>query len=225
MTSTLDAVQSARAHIAHIGRLLFDRRLTDAAGGNISVRVGDVVCISPRYSGSQRQWQLDPDDVLVVDKAGNVLEGEGVVSRESRVHLKLHTEFADAGTAVIHAHPRHLLVFCTMAQPMPPVMEATRKFGITPVAEYAPAHSPKLAEHVAAQLRGREAIIRKHAAAVIAPWHGLFLMGKDLDFAFDAVERLENNAYCMLMGAQWMGKEAFTALNAHMESIISNFTE
>ena len=37
-------------------------------------------------------------------------------------------------------------------------------------------------------------------SGVIAPWHGLFLMGKELNAAFDAVERFNTNAYCILMG-------------------------
>ena len=44
--------------------MVFERHLTDAAGGNISVRVGDSVCITPRYSGSRRHWQLQPNQVL-----------------------------------------------------------------------------------------------------------------------------------------------------------------
>jgi L-fuculose-phosphate aldolase len=192
-------INEAREHIAEIGAFLFDRQLTDAAGGNISVRVGDFVCISPRYSGSKRQWQLKPEDVLVADLNRNILEGSGQISRESNVHFKLHTEFREAGTAVIHAHPKNLLVFAALSKPMPPVLEATRKFGEVKVVEYAPAHSPVLAENVAGALRGQEKRISKHAAGVLAPWHGLFLMGKDLDAAFDAVERFDTNAYIILM--------------------------
>lgn len=189
-----------RTQITRIGRLLFERHLTDSAGGNISVRVGDQVCITPRYSGQSRQWQLNPEDVLVVDLEGNVIEGEGQLSRESKVHLKLHNEFRDAGTAVIHAHARNLLVFAAMARPMPPVLEANLKFGEVLVVDFAPAHSARLADNVASALRGQEARIKKQAAGVIAPWHGLFLMGKDLNAAFDAVERFDTNAYCILMG-------------------------
>ena len=69
-------------------------------------------------------------------------------------------------------------------------MEATRKFGMTPAIEYAPAHSPKLGQRIVATMKGREARIAKHAAGTIAPWHGLFLMGKHLEAALDAVERL-----------------------------------
>ena len=70
-------LNAMRAKIARLGALLFDRRLTDVAGGNISARVGEYVCISPRYSGSARQWQLKPEDVLVADKDMNLLDGGG----------------------------------------------------------------------------------------------------------------------------------------------------
>ncbi len=199
------AVQQMRARVAELGRLMFDRHLTDAAGGNISARVGDVVCMSPRFSGSRRQWHLSPDDVLVVDLEGNVLEGTGGTSRESNVHFKLHREFGAYGTGVIHAHARNVLVFAAMGLSMPPVLEANLKFGEVKCIEYAPAHSQELAELVAAALRGQESRIVKQAAGVIAPWHGIFLIGKDIEAAFDAVERFDTNAYCILMSQQALG--------------------
>lgn len=222
---TAEAIAAARAQIAYIGRFLFDRHLTDAAGGNISVRVGNRVCITPRYSGSKRQWQLAPEHVLVADFDGNVLLGEGQISRESKAHFKLHREFADCGTAVIHAHSRNLLVFAAVACPMPPVLEATRKFGETPVVNYAPAHHMQLADNVVASFRGREARIKNHAAGTIAPWHGIFVMGKDLEAAFDAVERFDTNAYCILMGRLLVGADAQAASMQMMEDTISNFKE
>jgi L-fuculose-phosphate aldolase len=192
-----DPIAAMRLKITEIGRLLFERNLTDASGGNISAQVGDKVCISPRYAGSKWQWKIRPEQVLVTDLHGNVLEGEGQLSRESQVHLKLLGEFAD-GQAVIHAHPRNALVFAAARQPIEPVLESSLKFGIIRVAEFAPAHSTDLAEHIAAALRGQEEAVRKQAAAVIAPWHGLFVLGKDIDAAFDAVERVEINAFILL---------------------------
>ena len=194
--STIAAI---RAKIARFGAMLFERRLFDVSGGNISARVGEYICITPRYSGSLRQWQLQPEDVLVADTARNILDGSGDLSRETNAHFRLHQEFREHGTAVIHAHARNILVFAAMNMPMPTVLESYQKFGTIPVVGYAPAHTPDLAEHVVGGIRGNEARIRKQAAAVIAPWHGLFVMGKDLDAAFDAVERLDNNAYIILM--------------------------
>jgi len=192
-------INEMRARIAEIGALMYDRRLTDAAGGNISARVDDVICLSPRYSGQRHRWQLKPEDVLVVDMQGNKLDGAGDISRESKAHFTLYREFGEAGSAVIHAHARNVLVFCAMGRPIPMVLEQTLKFGEVPVVEYAPAHSQQLADNIVGALRGHEDRIRKQAAAAIAPWHGLFVMGKDLDMAYDAVERIDGNAYIVLM--------------------------
>ena len=194
-----DLLAQTRRKIAETGRLVFGRHLTDAAGGNISVRVGDQVCITPRFSGSRRHWQLQPNQVLVSDMDGNKLDGDGDVSRESKVHYKLYQEFPD-GMAVLHSHPRHVMVFVASGQPIEPVLEATLKFGTIPVVDkFAPAHSEKLADFIAEGMQGKDEAIRKYAAAVIAPWHGLFVVGKDLDAAFDLTERIDTNAYCILM--------------------------
>src|SRR5215216_1221570 len=97
MTLSIDrtAVEETRAKIARLSGMLFDRHLTDAAGGNVSARVGDVVCFSPSYAGSKRQWQLQPEDIQVVDMDGNILEGAGKLTREANVHFTLHREFGE----------------------------------------------------------------------------------------------------------------------------------
>lgn len=215
------AIREARQKIVEIGALMFERQLTDAGGGNISARVGDLVCISPRYSGQQHRWRLHPEQVLVVDRTGKKQMGEGDLSREAKVHLKLHNTFPDVGTAVIHAHALYVLVFAAMNRPIPPVLEQTLKFGEIPVVDYAPAHSEDLANNIANALRGQESRISKQAAGAIAPWHGLFVMGRDLDMAFDAVERINTNAQIVLMAQQFLGTNDLlaaerAALNAAM---------
>ena len=220
-----EEVRAGRALVARIGRFLFDRHLTDAGGGNISLRVGDVFCMSPTLAGQVKQWQLEAEDVLVVSGDGEILCGDGGLTRESAVHFGLHRNFSDYGSAVIHAHPRNLLVFACANRTMPPVMEATRKFGVTPVIDYAPAHSPKLGQRIVATMRGREAMIAKHAAGALAPWHGLFLMGKDLNAALDAVERLDTNAYMILMARQLGASPLLREESAAMEAAIANFRE
>ena len=220
-----DEVQAGRALVAHVGRMLFDRHLTDACGGNISLRVDDVYCMSPTLAGHMRQWQLDAEDVLVVSKHGEILEGAGGLTRETAVHFGLHNNFSEYGTAVIHCHPRNLMVFACTNNAMPAIMEATRKFGKTPVIEYAPAHSPKLGQRIVATMKGREARIAKHAAGTIAPWHGLFLMGKHLEAALDAVERLDTNAYVIMMSQHLGASSMLSAETAQMEAAIANFSD
>jgi len=201
-----DPVYDMRVKVAEIGKLLFERHLTDTAGGNISARVGDLVCITPRFAGSQHRWRLRPEQVMVSDLEGNCLDGEGELSREAKVHYRLYREFPD-GKAVIHGHARNALVFAMAGRPIEPVLEDTIKFGTIHVAKYAPAHSSDLSEFIAEKIRGQEARIRKQAAGALAPWHGLFVIGKDLDAAFDATERIDVNARCILLSRLLPGSE------------------
>ena len=142
------------------------------------------------------------------------------------MHFGLHKNFADHGTAVIHAHPRNLLVFACANLAMPPVMEATRKFGTTPVIDYAPAHSPKLGERIVATMRGREAMIAKHAAGTLAPWHGLVLDGEE--FASGAGRR-RTPRYQRLYDHDVAGRLGASPLlqteRAAMEDAIADFTD
>jgi L-fuculose-phosphate aldolase len=204
--ATLD---EARELIAQVGRIMLERNLTDLAGGNISVRVEDKVVMSPSYAGTRKFWQLKPEDVLVLDLQGELLEGEGKVSREAPSHLRLLNGFYPQGKAVIHAHARNIMVFCAARQAIPPVLEYAYKFGEIKLAEYARGgiHSEQLAGNVYQALMGQEGRMAKQAAAVMVPWHGLFAVGKDLYSVLDAVERIEVNARCIIYGKMLLNDE------------------
>jgi len=196
------SLYEARELVAQVGKIMLERNLTDLAGGNISMRVEDKIAMSPSYAGTRKFWQLKPEDVLVLDLAGKLLEGDGKISREAPVHLKLLNSFYPQAQAVIHAHPRNIMVFCAARQAIPSVLEYTYKFGEIKLAEYARGgvQNRQLAENVYKVLCGQEKRMAGHAAAVMVPWHGLFATGKDLYLVLDAVERIEVNARCILMG-------------------------
>jgi L-fuculose-phosphate aldolase len=186
--------------IIYIAHYMFEQRLTDLAGGNISGRDGNQIHISARFSGSQKHWRLTAEDIISGDISTDALLENPRFSREGRAHLAIYRNFPEVG-AVIHAHPFHILPFCAAGRSMEPVLEQTQKFGVTPLIPYAPAHSAALAENIVAGLRGREDTIRKQAAAVLADKHGIFVAGKDLLATVDALERLDWNAWCILAQA------------------------
>jgi L-fuculose-phosphate aldolase len=185
--------------MAAICRLAYDRRLLDSAGGNLTVREGERVLMSPRYAGSQRQWQLNAEDFLVVDLEGQILAGSGQISRESAVHLAVYREFPQAG-CVFHAHPLNLMVYVAAGVPLPPPSEQTDKYETIGFCEWAPAHSKELAANVVDALRPLEEQIEEHPIATLVPRHGIFLTGRDLVSCYDALERLDRSAYIHLMG-------------------------
>ena len=188
-----------RDHLARIARLVFARRLTDSSGGNISLRASDRVYMSPSRAGSKQQWQIEPGDVVVLDFEGKVIEGPDRRTREWQFHLGIYKALSRAG-GIIHAQAGYLMTFVAASRPMPAVLEHTRKFwtiGITPPA---PAHSAELARNVVETFRSQAEGLEKHALATIVPQHGIIVVGRDLDEAFDTLDRLETNAQAILMG-------------------------
>jgi L-fuculose-phosphate aldolase len=183
--------------VAYIGRMLFERRLTDMSGGNISLREGGQIYISPRYSGSRKHWQLTPEDILQASVETDELLEHPLCSRESRVHLAIYRSFPDVN-GIVHGHPFHVLPFCAADRPIEMILESTQKLGTVDVIKAAPAHSPDLSANVVQGLRGKEDCIRRQAAAVLAPKHGIFVAGKTLMAALDATERIDWNAWCIL---------------------------
>lgn len=188
---------SPAEQIAHVGRLLIQRRLTDFCGGNISLRQGDQVFMSPRYAGSQQQWDLDPATVVTGSVADDALLTHPRFSREGRAHLGIYRAFPQAA-AIIHAHPFHVMPFCAASRPMPPAIEATEKYGLIEVVPYAPAHSQQLADHIVAALRGKETHIAKNAAVLILSRHGIIVVAQDLFGCLDVVDRVDLNAWTLL---------------------------
>jgi len=190
--------EGIREQIVGIGRLMYQRHLTDAAGGNISVKVQDKILSTPRYAGSKYRWQLRPEQIVALEDGQIKPEQAAYISREIRVHLAIYQRFPLA-KAVIHAHPRYVMPFATLGRPIPPIWEATRKFGTIGLVPETPAHSPELAEQVVQALWPQANDLAQHAIAVQIPKHGLVVVGRDLDDAYDALERINGNAECILL--------------------------
>ena len=185
--------------LVYIAQLMFTRRLTDMAGGNISLRVGDTVYLSPRYAGSKQHWKISTDDIISGPIATQELFSHPRFSREGKAHLGLYRTFAEDEVAgCIHAHPFHILPFCVAEKPMDAVLESTQKFGTVEVVKGAPAHSQVLADQIIAAMLQKRGAIAKQAGAVLLPRHGIFIAGKDIFHAVDALERLDWQAYCLL---------------------------
>ncbi|MEW5946909.1 MAG: class II aldolase/adducin family protein [bacterium] len=184
--------------IVEICRLLYDRRLTDSAGGNVSARDGGTVLVSPRYTGTRYRGRITRDSIVRVALDGAVLSGAGEPSREIGIHLRLYREFAGAG-AVIHAHPQYTMVFASAGRPIPSAVEYADGFGTVQPVVWGEAHSDELARNVAAKMKEIRGTVSEPACCVLIPRHGVVAMGADLSAAYDAVERVETSARCNIL--------------------------
>jgi len=190
-----------REAMVELARLIYARQLSDSAGGNVSVRSQGRIYITPRFMGSRYRWSITPDLISVLDaETHEVLEGPGDFSREAKAHLALYRAFPEAGS-VIHAHPFYIQVFACANRPLPAVTEYTHKFGTIPCIPPVKAHTQALADSVVETLLPRRAEFASHGLAALLAYHGIIVMGHDLDEAYDVLERMEVNARCTLLGA------------------------
>ena len=194
---------TAREVISEFGAELYRRCLTDSTGGNLSIRLDNTIIMTPRFSGARWHWQLKPDQVLVLDLEGNIIEGDGEISREARAHFTLLQHFYPEATAFVHTHPRHIMAFCAAEQPMPAVLECTKSFESLELCRYAPSESQALAEALLEfMLSHKNSLSQNGAIACMAPRHGLFVLARDIYTGYEVTERLDGNAYCVLQAKQ-----------------------
>ena len=191
--------EQTKQTILDIAKLIWDRRLSDVAGGNISMRNGDHVCITPTGMGYRMRWQITASDLSVVNLEGNVLEGPEKITREALMHLGLYKEFPEA-TAVIHAHPYWTNVFVSKSQPIIPSLQTTEKFGTIECIQEAHGYSRELADKVVEHCRKKREQWEKTPLEVILPRHGVVAVGRDMDATFDILDRIESDCRCQILG-------------------------
>lgn len=181
-----------------VARNIWERRLTNAAGGNFAVRVDENrVLFTPSLMAERRFCILKAEDLLLTDWDLNILEGEGKLSRESVMHVKLLKNFKNIG-ATIHAHPFYCMPFVAYAKKIPSVTEATMGRGDVECIDYTKAYTPALADNVYKYFDERRELAEKKPMAVILPGHGVVVSGFDLFMAYSMLERIECDAFCTL---------------------------
>jgi L-fuculose-phosphate aldolase len=191
--------------LAAAGRAVADGGLVVGTAGNLSVRSGDTMLITPRGTRLREVGRC----VRVRLSDGTVLDGANP-SSETPLHRAVYA--ATRAQAIVHTHSRFATVMSTLVGELPPVHYATTAFGgCVRVAPYATFGSDELAANVAAALEGRR-------AALLAN-HGAVTIGETLAVAVDLALQLEWLAevayYATLAGrpAQLAGEQLEAVVN------------
>lgn len=165
-------------------RVLYERKLIHATGGNTSVRDGDCVLIS--QTGA-KLGELTEAEIVKVDLYGKVLEGTAP-SKEMGMHLAMYRARENAG-AVVHAHPTFSIAHSTVineasTNAVPPYTAAFYvRAGQVPMIDYHASGAHSLHEAV-------EALAPKYHAILLRQ-HGLLIAGKDMSDTLGIVEEVE----------------------------------
>jgi len=94
---------------------LYKAGLVTGTSGNVSGRAGDLVVIKP--SGVPYE-KLKPEDLVVVDLEGNVIEGNLRPSVDTPAHLEIYRALPDVG-GVVHTHSVYATVFAVLGRELP----------------------------------------------------------------------------------------------------------
>lgn len=174
-----------REEMLKFGHLCYERHLLVAMDGNLSALLpdGNVLCTK---AGCHKGFLTD-DDLVVIDRSGRKLRGQGSPTSEMAMHLACYDERPDV-RAVIHTHPPISVAFTiagvSMARCVLP--EVVLTLGTVPTVEYATTGTASLADGIRPYVR--------HHDAILMDRHGAVCLGKDLLTAFCNLETMEHTA-------------------------------
>ncbi|EGX57999.1 fuculose-1-phosphate aldolase [Streptomyces zinciresistens K42] len=153
--------------------------LVVGTSGNVSVRVGDTVLVTPSGVPYDR---LTPRDVTGVALDGTQVLGTLVPTSELPMHLAVYR--ATGAGAVVHTHAVHATAVSTLVPELPLIhYMAAALGGPVRVAPYAAYGTEELADGMLRALAGRTACLLRN--------HGTTAYGTTLDQAYDRTAQLE----------------------------------
>lgn len=173
----------ARERLVDICKMLYDRKLTVSAGGNMSVRINSrEILITP---SGRNKGMLSPEDMVKMDLDGNVLS-EGKPSIEHKFHLALYKANKDTG-AVVHCHPLYCVALAVQGKKVRTGLtpEGVMLLGEVPMLKYCTPGSDDLVKEVLAHSSDRAMLMSKH---------GALTQGRTLEEAYNRMEELEFQA-------------------------------
>ena len=172
-------LEAQREAVAAAARHLAERGLVLGSAGNVSARFDGLVAVTP--TGAVLA-ELTAEQVVVVDLAGETVDGDYAPTSEIALHLGAYRRFG-AG-AVVHAHsPVGTALACVLDE-LPLIhYQMLALGGPIRVAPYATFGTDELAQLTLDALEGR-------AAALMAN-HGMLATGADVEAAVDNAELLE----------------------------------
>ena len=159
-----------------------------ATAGNVSMRV-KTSDGSERYliTPSTKDYEsMNPEDVLLIDGNGTVIEGGRNPSSERKLHVKIYQARPDINV-VLHTHAPFSTVLSVARIPIGPVVDEIIPFiGGCEVAEYGEAGSDELAENCV------KALANNYTAFLAN--HGNVCCGATMEQAWRNAQLVENAA-------------------------------
>jgi L-fuculose-phosphate aldolase len=185
--------EARKAEICSVGRKLWQRAYVDGNGGNISYRLADdaVLCTPTLVSKAD----LTPEDICLVDLAGNQLAGCRPRTSEILMHLEIYKTVPEA-RAVVHCHPPHATAYAITGR-VPPtcvIPECEVFIGKVALAPYETPGTQAFAEAV-------KPLVKSHNTILLAN-HGIACWADTVTHAEWYAEVVDTYCHTLMLAAQ-----------------------
>ncbi len=175
---------SIKSEVVKYAKMCSSTGLTVGTSGNVSVRKGNIMYITP---SALPYDEMTEEDVLEIDlNTGEVVAGYRKPSSETQMHTNMYKK-SDAIEAVVHTHSTYATMFACAHLPIPPIHYMIADIGKeVPVAPYARYGSELLAKYAVEAL--------DDANGVLLANHGVVTVGSTLADAYRRAETVEEVA-------------------------------
>ena len=206
-------LREEREQVVAYCKKLITQGLTKGTGGNISIcnREKGLFAISP--SGID-YFETEPEDVVVMDLQGRVVDGKRKPSSEHELHRIFYENREDIN-AVVHTHSVYCTVLAVLREELPASSYLVAFAGGPNVrcGEYASFGTRELAEITFKAMEGRNAALMAN--------HGLLAGAEDILNAFNIAEQIEGCAE-VYVKARMIGKPVILD-EEEMETMVDRF--
>jgi L-ribulose-5-phosphate 4-epimerase len=177
-----------RKTVAELHAELVRYNLVVWTAGNVSGRIPgeDLFVIKP--SGVSYD-ELTPENMVVCDLDGNLVEGEHAPSSDTAAHAYVYRNMPDVG-GVVHTHSTYASAWAARGEAIPCVLTAMAdEFGgEIPIGPFALIGDDSIGQGIVETLKGHR------SKAVLMRNHGVFTIGKDPKAAVKAAVMCEDVA-------------------------------
>ena len=162
--------------------------------GNVSGRDAQSGYVVIKPSGV-RYDALQPEDMVVLDLQGKVIEGSLSPSSDTASHLYIYRQRPDVG-GIVHTHSPYATAFAAVNRPIPVVLTAIAdEFGgPIPCGGFALIGGEEIGKVVVDAIGNSPAILLKN--------HGVFTVGKNAEAAVKAAVMVEDAARTVWLAMQ-----------------------
>ena len=177
---------SLREEVVYLNQELPRNHLVTWTNGNASIRDPDTGYVAIKPSGVKFE-DLTPENIVVVDINGNVIEGTKKPSSDTASHLYIFRHRPDV-YSVIHTHSNYATAFAALGQPIPVYLTAQSDEigGPIPCGRFATVGGEEIGQAALDAIGDSPVVLLKN--------HGVFAIGPNGEEALKAAIMVEDIA-------------------------------